>query len=72
MNEFYMKFVELSSYAYVGTVNQPLLIEQFLRHLLPSILGPLAPMTFGNLNECVTAALQTKAHQEGIERKNPA
>ncbi|XP_062099744.1 uncharacterized protein LOC133805580 [Humulus lupulus] len=72
VNEFYMKFVELSSYAYAGTIDQPLLIEQFLRRLNPSILGPLAPMTFGNLNECVTAALRTEAHQEGIERKNPA
>ncbi|XP_062075627.1 uncharacterized protein LOC133779722 [Humulus lupulus] len=72
VNEFYIKFVELSSYAYAGAVDQPLLIEQFLRHLNPSILGPLAPMTFGNLNECVTAALRTEAHQEGIERKNLA
>ncbi|XP_062104540.1 uncharacterized protein LOC133815752 [Humulus lupulus] len=72
VNELYMKFIELSSYAYAGTVDQPLLIEQFLCRLNPSILGPLAPMTFGNLNECVTAALQTEVHQEGIERRNPA
>ncbi|XP_060969840.1 uncharacterized protein LOC133037050 [Cannabis sativa] len=37
VNEFYMKFVELSSYAYPGVVDQPLVIEQFMRRLRPAI-----------------------------------
>ncbi|KAM6580935.1 hypothetical protein CsatA_004709 [Cannabis sativa] len=70
VNEFYMKFVELSSYAYPGVVDQPLVIEQFMHHLRPAIRGPIAPLTFNNLTECVTAALRTDAHVEGNEKKN--
>ncbi|KAF4355163.1 hypothetical protein G4B88_018053 [Cannabis sativa] len=70
VNEFYMKFVELSSYAYPGVVDQPLVIEQFMRRLRPAIRGPIAPLTFNNLTECVTAALRTEAHVEGNEKKN--
>ncbi|XP_060966940.1 uncharacterized protein LOC133035147 [Cannabis sativa] len=70
VNEFYMKFVELSSYAYLGVVDQPLVIEQFMRRLRPAIRGPIAPLTFNNLTECVTAALRTEAHVEGNEKKN--
>ncbi|KAM6548126.1 hypothetical protein CsatB_019802 [Cannabis sativa] len=70
VNEFYMKFLELSSYAYPGVVDQPLVIEQFMRRLRPAIRGPIAPLTFNNLTECVTAALRTEAHVEGNEKKN--
>ncbi|XP_060974615.1 uncharacterized protein LOC133039710 [Cannabis sativa] len=70
VNEFYMKFVELSSYAYPGVVDQPLVIEQFMHRLRPAIRGPIAPLTFNNLTECVAAALRTEAHVEGNEKKN--
>ncbi|KAM6548119.1 hypothetical protein CsatB_019795 [Cannabis sativa] len=64
LNEFYMKFVELSSYAYPIVVDQPLVIEQFMRRLRPTIRGPISPLTFNNLTECLTAVLRTKAHVE--------
>ncbi|XP_006854885.2 uncharacterized protein LOC18444659, partial [Amborella trichopoda] len=44
--------------------------EEFMRHLRPAIRGPIAPLTFNNLTECVTAALRTEAHVEGNEKKN--
>ncbi|XP_062103865.1 uncharacterized protein LOC133814982 [Humulus lupulus] len=65
-----MKFVELSSYAYSGAVDHPLLIEQFLCRLTPSILGLISTMTFANLNECMIATLWTEARQDAIEKKS--
>lgn len=70
VNQFYMRFVELSSYAYPSVVDQPLMIEQFMRRLRPAIRGPIIPLTFNSLTECVTAALRTEAHVESNERRN--